>query len=409
MRKFLIAVVVLVGVAALIAGYLLYTTPSRSAGVKFPLSDAQRALLAQVPASAEELALIPTAAAVEAKLRANPITSDLLDRLAKRQPLPRPWMLGNTDVVMWTSGKRTIYLVHLDPLRATVARAYLMLIGDDTGSFVINAPSEAPIDRAELDRILALTNGMEPADAIAIQRSSGRGAFPPIGRPAVSAVSVTPDEILITSRAAAEGNEVVQPLHVRFPRTALLTASFSKQPRALDLGRLMAKEVTTLLADGGTLAIYDIDTGTLLPKPREVIALPATPERRVALAALGDAIGKTGREMTGLQTSEMDGELVVSFDRKSESHYLKDGFDAPRWPANVWSARIDPARMIPLLNEMDGNAALRIVAPRLHRSIRDLRHWIGALEKAKSIEAADSVSGGIEELRVRVAVASPRA
>jgi len=393
MRKLVIAIVILAALAAAVWGYLVYTTPSQSRGVTFPLSAAQRALLAQVPESADAFVLVPGAAALHAKLEANPVSRDLL----ARGSVPRPWMLGGADVVAWTANKKTTYLVHLDSLRAFIAR----VVGRND-SVLINAPAETPIDGAELDRIVSIANALPSGDALAVQRTSSRGAFPPISRPAVSSIAVTPGEIVITSRAPADPRDVVrpEPLRVRFPKTAILTASFTKPPRQLELTRIMAKEITTLLADGGTIALYEVDTGTLLPKPREVIAIPATPERREALASVVKAIGSSGQELTGFQTVDSGNELVVSFDPKSLGHYLKDGADDARWPANVWAAKVDPGRMVPLLKEIDGNPALRIVAPKLHRSVRDLKHWIGSLEQAKSIEAAGSSDGVAEELRV---------
>jgi hypothetical protein len=394
MRKLVIAVVILALLAAAVWIYLVSTTPSQSRGVTFPLSDAQRALIAQVPDSAESFVFVPSAAALHAKLDANPISRDLLARVS----VPSPWVLGGADVLAWTANKKTTYLIHLDLLRAFLAR----ILGQQNDSILINAPTEHPIDRAELERIVAIANGLPNGDAFAVQRTSSRGAFPPIPRPAVSSVAVTPGEIVITSRAPADPNDVVrlEPLRARFPKTAILTASFTRPPRQLELTRIMAKAISTLLADGGTIAIYDVDTGTLLPKPREVIVIPATPERRDALASVVKAIGGTGQELTGFRTVDSGNELVVSFDPKSLAHYLKDGADEARWPANVWAAKVDPGRMVPLLNEIDGNPALRIVAPKLHRSVRDLKHWIGSLEKAKSIEAAGSSDGSAEELRV---------
>jgi hypothetical protein len=65
--------------------------------------------------------------------------------------------------------------------------------------------------------------------------------------------------------------------------------------------------------------------------------------------------------------------------------------------------RIDAPRMVPLLGKLGDSRGLRFASPRFHRAARDLRRWIGALENARSIVATDSVSAGIEELRVRIA------
>ncbi|HEX2060962.1 MAG TPA: hypothetical protein VHK90_09495, partial [Thermoanaerobaculia bacterium] len=68
-----------------------------------------------------------------------------------------------------------------------------------------------------------------------------------------------------------------------------------------------------------------------------------------------------------------------------------------------WALRADPRKLVPVLRKTGDNPGLRFMAPRVHRAARDLRRWIDALEHASSVEAADSVAGGVEELRVRVA------
>jgi len=404
MRKVLIILAILIAIAAAIGAYLLLTVPATSRGVHFPLSSSDRALIAQVPDSAEEFALVPNAGALEAKLDANPVTRDALARAKQKQVLPLAWMVGGGDVVVWRSNGKTTWLVQLDPLRAAIARTYLIARGNPNSAVLINAPADHPIEAAELDRILAIGSALPVGDALTVQRTSSRGAFPPLQRPTVSSIAISASEVVITSHAAPDPNAVIpsQPLHVRFPKTSILTATFATPPRAIELNRFFSKDIATLLGDGGTVAIYDIDTRKLLPKPRQVIAFPATPERRKALTGIINMIGKTGEEMTGLRTVDSGDELVVAFDETSLDHYLKDGTQEPRWPSNLWAARIDPKRMVPLLNEIDGNPALKIVAPKLHRSIRDLKHWIGSLEQAESIEASDSVDPRKEELRVVV-------
>ena len=73
------------------------------------------------------------------------------------------------------------------------------------------------------------------------------------------------------------------------------------------------------------------------------------------------------------------------------------------WSATEWAVRLDPVRLVPVLRKSGDSAGLRFIAPRIHRGTRDLRRWIDALEQAGSVEAALSASGGVEELRVRVA------
>jgi len=58
-----------------------------------------RALIAQVPASAESFAIIPRAAALDTKLHLNPITRGAIAKWSTNHPFPSPWMIGGADLV----------------------------------------------------------------------------------------------------------------------------------------------------------------------------------------------------------------------------------------------------------------------------------------------------------------------
>ena len=81
-RKILIVVVGIALIAGAAAVYLIVTTPRQTAGI--------RALVAQVPASADSFAIIPSAGTLDAKLRANPVTREALESWSGRQSIPRP-------------------------------------------------------------------------------------------------------------------------------------------------------------------------------------------------------------------------------------------------------------------------------------------------------------------------------
>ena len=388
MRKLLITILLLAAVIGGFAVYLFSTTPSRGAGIRFPLTEEHRALVAQVPASAESFAVIPTAAALEAKLRANPVTRDVIASFEEKQSLPRPWMLGRADLLIWReSGGGVHYLVHTDPLRSL---------------FVRNEPLGPPIDAADREAILALAAALPPGDAFVVQRAQSRGAFPPIARPAVTSVAVTPEAIELTSRAVLATRNPQLATSPRFPRTALLTATFSEMPRvAEDLNRLFGTKVTPLLENGGTIAIYDVETRKLLPRPIGVIAIPADDARRAAFAAFVDRAREAEAVGVRVRTAEKDGQLLLSFDDSLDT-YLKDAFEPARLPGGRWSLRADPQRLAPILGKLGDSLGLRVAAPRLFRSARDLEHWIGGLQRASAIEAAASDDGTAEVLRVRI-------
>ena len=407
MKKFVIIVGV---VAALIAALVLYfaaTTPKTSAGVRFPLNASQRELLATVPDSAEAFALVPTAAALEAKLRANPVTRDAVEKWADAQRLPQPWMIGGADLLVWRSGKQTRYLLKLDPVRAVIVRAYLMLSGEQ--SLLLAPPNGEPrLEAAELQRIVALADGLPPGDVLAVQRKGSRGAYPPIGRPAVTSAAVTAGEINVTSRgpsppAPLPAGEGGRRPGEGYPRGALLTATFSTPPKALDdLNRLVRTRITTLLKDGGAIALYDVETNKLLPRPKEVIILPATEEKRAALRNFVQDVAPAQALGFRLETEDTGKELLVAFERPTIDLYLKDTFLPPTLTGNLWTLHIDPKRTVPVLQQVAESPGLRFAAPKLFRSAKDLSGWIAAMEGAQSVEAADSAGAGVEELKVRV-------
>jgi len=405
MKKLAITLGILLALVAAIVIYLVATTPKTSVGVRFPLTGAQRALIAAVPESAESFALIPAAAALDAKLRDNPVAAGAVDQWEKSHSLPSPWMVGGADLLAWRDADSTHYLVRLDPVRATIVRTYMMLGGDIGDTLVLTPPAVQPINAGDLAQILALAAKLPPGDAFVVQRRGSRGAFPPIGRPAVTSLSVTSDDILLTSRAARDPNEAPaaqssQP--ARFARGALLGATFATMPRVVeDMNRVFGTRVSSLLENGGTVAIYDIDTHKLLPRPIGVISVPDDPPRRAAFqefvnkARQGESLG------IHLRTAEHGGALLLSFD-DSIDVYLKDAVVPGSWPGGKWAVRADPKRLVPILNRLGDSIGLRIAASRFYRSARDLSHWIEALQGASVLEAADSEDGSAEELKVRI-------
>jgi hypothetical protein len=414
-RTFLIVIVIVVLIAGGVALYLVMSTPSTSAGVRFPITPAQRVLLGNVSASADAFALVPTAAAFEAKLRTNPVTRQAVEEWSSSRPLLPPWMIGGADLVVWRSGKRTSYALNLDWFRSLVVRVWMMAGTSidarwNGSALLLNAPNDAPMTAADLEALLALGNGLPAGDALAIQREGARGAFPPIGRPAATTARVTPDAISIASRSPRASDRPLPPssLDARFPRGSMLTAAFSAPPRIIDeMNRLVGARASALLRDGGEIVLYGVDSHKLLPRPREVIVLPSTPERRIALQ---DFLSHTApnqlQQALGfhIETADTGTKLLVAFDRDSIDRYRADTLDFPTLPATSWSIRVDPKRAVPMLQQIADSPGLRYLAPRLFRSARDLGDWIDHLQAASSIEAADSVSATEEELRVIIQV-----
>ncbi|MGH9419327.1 MAG: hypothetical protein ACRD3J_05075, partial [Thermoanaerobaculia bacterium] len=400
--------IILAILIALIAGmviYLMATTPKTSAGVRFPLTGAQRALVAAVPNSAESFALIPTAAALDARMRENPVSSDAVDHWERSHSLPSPWMIGGADLLAWRDATTTRYLVRLDPVRAAIVRTYMMIGGDIGETLILTSPAGPPIGSGDLAQILTLSEKLPPGDAFVVQRRGSRGAFPPIGRPAVTSLSVTPDDILFTSRAARDPDEPVAAqlaTPAQFARGSLLAATFATMPRVVeDLNRVFGTKVAPLVENGGSLTFYDIDTHKFLPRPMGVIAVMDDPQRRASFETFVDRVRQGESLGIHIRTAEKDGALLLSFD-DSIDMYLKNGFQPGSWPAGKWAVRADPKRLVPILGRLGDSIGLRIAAPRFFRSARDLDHWIDALKGATVLEAADSDDGSAEQLKVRI-------
>ena len=402
MRTFIIILCILAAAVVAVGVYLAVTTPKEAAALTFPLTEAQQQLLAHVPADAEAYALVPAPVVLMRELLENPVTRDAVTKWTEEHPLPPAAMLGRADAAVWRVGKSTSYAVRFDPVRALIVRTWTMFSTVDAHwagrTLIVNC---ADCVAGSPPPEVSATQGLPDADAFIVQRKDSRGAFPPIGRPALTAVRIDANAIELTSRAAAKVGDVaaLQPaLRADLPRSAMLAVAFTDPPRLLgDFDRLVAADVDALVGDGGTIAVYKVDTGTLLPRPFAAIVVPANDASRAAVAKYRDMLDLVG------QSVESNGELVVSFDRNTAGLYIKDGRATVPWPANRWALRMDPAKLIPVLRKVGDNPALRFATPRIHRGARDLRRWMGALEHAESVEAAASVSGGFEELRVRVA------
>ena len=384
-RVFALLLLFLFACAGATAIYLFATTPSKPRGVQSPLNGSQQRLLGAVPPDAEMYALIPSAAAVYKELEANPITRDTVREFAKSRRLPKPWMLGAGDLVLWRANGQTGVAVRLDPVRAFLARisgANVTILGDD-------APAAA--EPAEL-RLLP------PGDALVEQRTSSRGAFPPIGRPAVSTVRIDAGEITIVSRAPGEpGKNSVAPAKPQLPTDALMGVWFSEAPRVLnDLDRILLARLSPLIRGGGSLILYDVNAGTLLPRPRGLLVVPENDDTRAAADGVRSAAELIGEVRTA------NGRIHISFDDASLGRYEAGNAVQLPFEATDWAVRIDVQRLLPILHRLGDNTGLRLASPRIYRSARDLRRWIDVLAPARTIEAALAREGDSEVLRVRV-------
>ncbi len=219
----------------------------------------------------------------------------------------------------------------------------------------------------------------------------------------MTSVQITATDVVLTCHAAVEaGGPPAAPLAAQFPRGAMLTYVFSSPPRAMnDLNRLLGARVAGLLDGGGQLSIYDIDLRKLLPRPLGVIALPAGEGRRAALDSFLQSVAPAEGVGIHARTAEKSGQLLLSFDDSIDT-YIKDAADTASWPAARWAVRMDPHRLVPIVEDLRDNIGLRLAAPHVSESVRDLDRWSGALREAGRIDGVDAVKGEVEELEVRI-------
>src|SRR5690348_15130965 len=214
MRSLAIFLIILLVIVGGVFAFLILTTPHQSADFHVRLG-----AIADVPASAEWFAIIPSAAALDAKLEVNPVTRAAIERWRANQPLPRPWMIGNADMIVWKSGDAIRYFIRVDPFRGVIVRTFLTT----SGNVMINVEPEQKLDAATVAQVTQLASRLPAGDALVVQRENARGSYPPIARPSVTSVQLTPSEIRLTSMANGGSPSSSVPSVVNVPRGALLS------------------------------------------------------------------------------------------------------------------------------------------------------------------------------------------
>jgi hypothetical protein len=430
MRRTLIGIAVLVGALAVAVTIWLFATASGAGWtVALPLPAADRELMAQVPADASEFALIAAAGPTHRQLERNPVTADLIHAWAEGAGARFPLLLGRADVVAWRANGRVGMAASVDAVRAVLLRAWILVSGSEEVSIerrtLFRNRSDHPMAAGDLEPLIELAAGLPRASALVWQTSESRGAFPPVGRPSASAVSLTGEGVRIQCASAERTGDAAaqRPLGRRFPTNAAASIEFAASPPfAGEIERLVGVRVRPLLEDGGMLVIYDVDSRTLVPRPIGLLVLPGDSGHRAALASLLGSIESIGKDLVAetrrqvgptqvvrrrafggtMETAESAGELLISFDGASLERYLGGGFEPVEPKPAVWIARIDPSRLAPLVAAGEKNRALRLLTPKIARSARDVNRWIGYLSGVHLATARKMAGSRGDELQVVV-------
>jgi hypothetical protein len=165
-----------------------------------------------------------------------------------------------------------------------------------------------------------------------------------------------------------------------------------------DLDRIVPGDLREAMAAGGQIALYGIEPKALFPRPLGVIAMPRGSSAGPSLA--GEGLGFS------IEESVVGDRRVIAFDRESGALYRGAGFHEPETPAGtLWYAEIDPGRLVPALRAIEDHGAMRLLARRAHRAVRNTLRWLGPLEGAGRIVLVRRSAPDAEVLSLEVRAA----
>lgn len=385
-------------------------------------------LLSLVPDSATDILIAPAAAPAYAVVRANPLTSSLLNSWEEAPSLRwLPLALGRSPLVCWRnkSGDWTC-AARPDPFRSRLLPILTRLapripVSQSGGTLIIGnqareQPASSPID------VSSLWSGLR-GHLFYIQRPGRKAGFPPVGRPAVTAATIQPDMIALETRAAAE--KVLKPLRREdLPAQPLFAGRVSEPPEIFRrIDRILPLETGPLLADGGLIVLYELDDSKLLPRPRGVVAVEDSPglsdslDRKISsiptieppTTRVEGEVGIVSRRGAGfvIEWAKADGELILAFDSRSMAKYLAERstrkpLGTPQ-PDIAWVVRFRPREILPALRSIEGNDAIKLLARDAHRAVERLYRDAKPFEKAGEVHMSLRQKGQLDELSVRVA------
>lgn len=340
-------------------------------------------MLAVVPDDAGDVLIVPSCGPAYWRLRRHPVFARAVRDWNSSY---LPWLLGGAPAILWRGDEDGGLIADPDPLRELLIR----LFGHGTEARIENGL----LIRGRSGSGFPMPSAPPPVSGhlFALHGTKGR-SFPPMERPAVSTV-VIDDRIDIQSRALhpAESMETLRPEMARLPRNAILSAAFASPPSLIRrIEQTLPVEISPLLQNGGTLALYRLHDERFLPRPRGVVIIPVDdrtfPELRRRLESLSPELPfriaeQSSRTVMGQQVVRRESygftleytrrgkELLVAFDRTSLETFLGDDLTTVNGAAGtmVWCSRLDVQQLLPALERMREHMGLRLLLPELGRA-----------------------------------------
>ncbi|HUP63907.1 MAG TPA: hypothetical protein VM557_01330 [Thermoanaerobaculia bacterium] len=374
--------------------------------------------IGSAPIDTEEIILVPS---FSSAWRAY---GPLLERrLGEGEGLPAAaaWLIGASPTAIWTRPDSWGGATRPDPIRRFLipflAARFLDLRVEREGDIILFNPNDEP------------TIGEIPRDCLSERSGSAfvirlaEGGFPPIPRPAFTAISFDGDRLKIAS--CARGHEPLPTTSltgVEMPSDALIAIRFAEPPPAIEsIEKAVPIDLTRYLADGGSVALYGIETGGLVPRPSIVFGIRADDDRAAGIMAELDRATTRGamklllgmgedrtRVVGGVTVTRREGigltiefarrgdELLIAFDGRSLEKLLSGGFVPTEDGEVSWHLRARPDQLLPVLDDLGSNPALRLFAEDFSRETRKLAAEIRALPPARLLVA--TVKGGQDGL-----------
>lgn len=412
--------------ALLVAAALLVVLPrfAEPAAPELARHGELLSMMAAAPEDAETVIGIPTFAATWRRF--SPLIAPLVGSSEDRRALDAAsWLLGNAPVALWTARGEWGALAQPGPLHALLVRVAAPLVGVEARAEgrLLRFGAASPASSAPIDPILARTLA---GHLFVVHRDDG--SYPPMGRPAVTAVRFEDGVLRITTRGRPEEGKESDAgvLGARtLPSNALLAARFAEPPRAvLAMEKAAPIRFERFIREGAMVALYGVEEGGLVPRPLIAFSVPADEktyqelvaavDRAMAKGAVGLLLGPqpqstrtvgdvaiTHREGLGLtlEYARRGEELLFAFDDRSLELLLR-GAHLPAGTAGAaWAMRARPAELLPALEEIGSSRGLRLLARGLSNASRDLSRALRALPPTDELEAELVREGDILVLR----------